>query len=230
METSYLSLFATTVLESFQTVWQGLLHLLPSILAAVVVLIIGWIVASGLGKLVQRAIELTQIDDAIDKAGLDRSLSDAGIDFNLAKLIAWLAKWFVLVVVMIAVADILNLTQITDFLQKVALFIPNIIIAVVILLVGLVLGNFTYKVVEKAVKASKLSATAGVLATLAKWSIIVFSFLAALSHLNIAKELIQTLFTGMVGMLALAGGLAFGLGGKDEAKEVLGRVRKEMQQ
>lgn len=230
METSYLSLFATTVLESFQTVWLGLLHLLPSILAAIVVLIVGWLAASGLGKIVQRAIEITKIDEAIDKAGLDRSLSDAGIDFNLAKLIAWLAKWFVIVVVLIAVADILNLTQITDFLQRVALFIPNIIIAVVILLVGFVLGNFTYKVVEKAVTASKLSSTAGVLATLAKWSIIVFSFLAALSHLNIAKELIQTLFTGLVGMLALAGGLAFGLGGKDEAKEILGRVRKEMQQ
>lgn len=230
METSYLTLFTVTVLESFQTVWEGLLRLLPSIIAAVIVLLVGWLLASALGKAVRRLIELTKIDDVIEGAGLDRSLSDAGVDFNLANLIGWLAKWFVIVVVLIAVADILNLTQITDFLQRVALFIPNIIIAVVILLVGFVLGNFVYKVVEKAVNASKLAATAGVLATMAKWSIIVFSFLAALSHLNIAKELIQTLFTGMVGMLALAGGLAFGLGGKDEAKEILGKVRKEMQQ
>lgn len=229
METSYLSLFAATVLESFRTVWDGLLVLLPNILAALIVLIAGWLAASGLGKLVRRGIELTQIDEAIDKAGLDRSLSEAGIDFNLAKLIGWLAKWFVIVVVLIAVADILNLTQITDFLQRVALFIPNIIIAVVVLLVGFVLGNFVYKVVDKAITASKLSSTAGVLATLAKWSIIVFAFLASLTHLNIAKELIQTLFTGMVGMLALAGGLAFGLGGKDEAREILAKIKQEMQ-
>jgi small-conductance mechanosensitive channel len=230
MRTSYLSLFATTVLDSFQTVWVGMLQLLPNILAAAVVLIFGWLAASGLGKLVQRAVEFTKVDEAIDKAGLDRSLSESGIDFNLGKLIGWLAKWFVLVVVMIAVADILKLPQITDFLKTVALFIPNIIIAVVILLVGFVLGNFTYKVVEQSIRASKLSATSGVLAALAKWSIIVFAFLAALTHLNIAKELIQTLFTGLVGMLALAGGLAFGLGGKDEAKEMLSKIKREMKQ
>lgn len=230
MRTSYLALFAQTVLDSFQTVWEGTLRLLPNILAAAIVLIIGWLLASGLGKLVRRAIEFTQIDEAIDKAGLDKSLADAGIDFNLGKLIGWLAKWFVIVVVLIAVADILNLPQITEFLETVAFFIPNIIIAVVILLVGFVLGNFTYKVVEKAIRASKLSAASNVLAALAKWSIIVFAFLAALTHLNIAKELIQTLFTGMVGMLALAGGLAFGLGGKDEAKEMLAKIKREVQQ
>lgn len=230
MNPSYLSLFATTVLDSFQTVWEGLLRLLPNIVAAAIVLIIGWLAAAGLGKVVRRAIEFTKVDDAIDSAGLTSSLKEAGIDFNIAKLVGWLAKWFVIVVILIAVADILNLTQITDFLQRVAFFIPNIIIAVVILLVGFVLGNFAYKVVEKAVDASKLSTSSGVLATLAKWSIMVFAFLAALTHLNIAKELVQTLFTGLVGMLALAGGLAFGLGGKDEAKEMLGKIKREMQQ
>lgn len=230
MRSSYLALFAATVVDSFWTVWEGALRLLPNVLAAVIVLIAGWLFASFVGKLIRRAIEFTQIDDAIDKAGLDKSLADSGIDFNLGKLIGWLAKWFVIIVVLIAVADILNLPQITDFLETVAFFIPNIIIAVVILLVGFVLGNFTYKIVEKAIRASKLGAAAGVLAALAKWSIIVFAFLAALTHLNIAKELIQTLFTGMVGMLALAGGLAFGLGGKDEAKEMLAKIKREVQQ
>lgn len=230
MEPSYLTLFTATVLDSFRTVGVGLLALLPNILAAAIVLVLGWLAASFVGTVVRRGIELTQIDDAIDKAGLDRTLTEAGVDFNLAKLIGWLAKWFIIVVVLIAVADILNMTQITDFLQRVALFIPNIIIAVVVLLVGFVLGNFVYKVVDKAITASKLSSTAGVLATLAKWSIIVFATLAALTHLNIAKELIQTLFTGLVGMLALAGGLAFGLGGKDEAKEMLAKIKREMQQ
>ncbi|MBI4122303.1 MAG: hypothetical protein HY461_03145 [Parcubacteria group bacterium] len=230
MEPSYLGLFAQTVLDSFETVWLGLLNLLPNVIAAIVVLIIGWFVASGLGKLVRRAVEFTQIDEAIDKAGLDKNLSDSGIDFNLGKLIGWLVKWFIIIGVFIAVADILNLPQITDFLKTVALFIPNIIIAVVILLVGFVLGNFTYKVVEKSITASRLSTSAGVLAALAKWAIIVFAFLAALSQLNIAKELIQTLFTGLVGLVALAGGLAFGLGGKDEAKEMISKIKHEMHQ
>ena len=230
MNPSYLAVFANTVVDSFQTVWQGLLQLLPSAIAAVIVLLIGWVVASGLANIVQRAIELTKIDDAIDKIGLDQNLTDIGIDFNLGRLFAWLTKWFILVVVLIAVAEILHLEQITQFLETVALYIPNIIIAVVILLVGFVLGNFVYKVVHSAILASKVNTAAGFLAALAKWAIVVFAFLAALEHLDIAKELIQTLFTGFVGMLALAGGLAFGLGGKDAAKDLLEKIRKEVQQ
>lgn len=229
MNSTYLSVFATTVVDSFQTVWIGLLALLPNLIAALIVLIIGWFVASGLGKLVQRAVEFTKVDQAIGQFGLDRSLKEAGIDFNLALLFGWLAKWFIIVVVLIAVAEILRLQQITDFLETVAFYIPNIIIAVVILLVGFVLGNFVHNVVHKSILASKVSTAAGILAALAKWAIVVFAFLAALSHLNIAKELIQTLFTGFVGMLALAGGLAFGLGGKDSAKDVLEKIRREIQ-
>jgi hypothetical protein len=229
MNPTYLSVFATTVVDSFQTVWIGLLQLLPNVIAALLVLIIGWLLASGLGRLVHRAVEFTKVDQAIDQFGLDRSLKEAGIKFNLASLFGWLAKWFVIVVVLIAVAEILRLQQITDFLETVALYIPNIIIAVVILLVGFVLGNFVHKVVHQAILASKVSTAAGVLAALAKWAIVVFAFLAALTHLNIAKELIHTLFTAFVGMLALAGGLAFGLGGKDAAREMLEKVRREIQ-
>ena len=228
MNEGYLSAFATTVLDSFQTVWQGLLNLLPNVIAALVVLIIGWILAAGLGRLIRRLVELTKVDDIIDKAGLDKSLSDIGIDFSLAKLIGWLTKWFVIIVTLIAVAEIVGLRQITDFLETIALYIPNIIIAVVILLVGLILGTFIQKLVVKTVEASKIKAASGLLATLAKWAIFGFALLAALNQLNIARELINTLFTGLVGMLALAGGLAFGLGGKDAAKDVISKLEKEI--
>lgn len=229
MEPNYLAAFATTVLESFNKVGAGLLNLLPSIIAALIVLVVGWLAASWAGKLVAKAIEFTKVDDIIDSAGLDRSLSEAGVDFNLAKLVGWLVKWFIIVVILIAVAEILGLDQITNFLETIALYIPNIIIAVVILLVGLVVGNFVDKVVHKAVLASNLSAAAGALSSLAKWAIIVFTFLAALTHLKIAEDLIQTLFMGLVGMLALAGGLAFGLGGKEAARELIDSIKRDVQ-
>lgn len=225
---SYLGAFATTVLDSFQTVWQGLLQILPNVIAAIVILVIGWIIAAALAKLVRRIIEFTKVDEVINKAGLDKSMSEIGIDFNLAKLISWLVKWFILIVVLIAVAEVLRLSQITTFLQTIAFYIPNIIIAIVILFVGLVLGNFVYRVVSKAVQASKLSVAERFLAALAKWSIFVFALLAALTHLKIAPELIQTLFTGLIGMLALAGGLAFGLGGKGAASDFIDKLRREI--
>ncbi len=229
MEPNYLAAFAATVLESFNKVWVGLLNLLPSMIAALFVLVIGWLAASWLGKLVTKVVEFTKVDDIIDKAGLDKSLADAGIEFNLAKLVGWLVKWFIIVVVLIAVAEILGLDQITNFLETIALYIPNIIIAVVILLVGLVVGNFVDKVVHKAVQASRLSSAAGALSAIAKWAIITFTVLAALTHLKIAQELIQTLFMGLVGMLALAGGLAFGLGGKEAARELIDTIKRDVQ-
>lgn len=229
MDQTYLTVFATTVVDSFQTVWVGLLRLLPNVIAAILVLIIGWLLASALGKLVRRAVEFTKVDEAINQFQWDRSLKEAGIEFNLARLFGWLAKWFVIIVVLIAVAEILRLQQITAFLETVALYIPNIIIAVVILLIGFVLGNFVHNVVYKSILASKVSTAAGLVAAVAKWAIVVFAFLAALTHLNIARELIHTLFTAFVGMLALAGGLAFGLGGKDAARDMLEKIRREIQ-
>lgn len=220
--------FALTVLDAFKTIGDGIITILPAIIAAAIVLILGWLAAAGVAKLVKKGIQLTKIDDVIDRAGLDRFLSDVGIDFNLSNIIAWLVKWFLIIVVLIAVANILKLDELTGFLKEVALYIPNIIVAVVVLLVGFVLGNFTHKVVTKTVEASKLNATAGLLATLSKAAIIVFALITALYQLGVGRELIQTLFTGFVGMIALAGGLAFGLGGKDAAKDTIDKVRQEI--
>lgn len=229
MEPNYLAAFTATVVDSFQLVWNGILELMPNLIGALTVLIIGWVLASAVGKIVQRAVEFTKVDELLDKSLFDKNLTEAGIDFNLAKLIGWLFKWFIIVAVLIAVAEILGLEQITTFLETIALYIPNIIIAIVILLVGLVLGNFVDKVVRKTVAASQIKTAAGFLASLAKWAIIVFTFLAALSHLKIAETLISTLFMGLVGMLALAGGLAFGLGGKEAAKELIESVKRDIQ-
>ncbi|MDD5110052.1 MAG: hypothetical protein PHI63_02460, partial [Patescibacteria group bacterium] len=131
-------------------------------------------------------------------------------------------------VVFITAADMLGWSQLTTFLTDVALYLPKVLVAVLILLAGLVLANFVSVIVRKGLTTSKVG-YAGVLSAFARWLIIVFTVMAALVQLEIAKELMQTLFTGMVGMIALAGGLAFGLGGKDLAKEIMEKIKKETQ-
>ena len=126
-----------------------------------------------------------------------------------------------------AATDILKLVQVTNFLNSIILYLPNVVVAAVILAVAFLVANFVYAVVKGSTKVAGL-VSATLLATIAKWAIVIFGFLAALIQLGIATSLINTLFIGFVAMLALAGGLAFGLGGKDEAATILRKIRQEI--
>jgi len=212
---------------SLLNLWENLLGFLPQLIAALVVFIVGLIIAALLRRLVIRVVDVLKLDDLSEKLGLTPALRKYGFKFNIGRLLGWLIKWFVVVAFLIATVDILQWHEVTVFLTEVVLYLPNVVIAVVILLVGLLLANFVQEVVKAAVEAAKL-ASATALAGIAKWSIVVFSFMAALVQLGIAERLVNTLFTGFVAMLALAGGLAFGLGGKDHASKLVSRLKRDI--
>ena len=207
--------------------WNSLLAFLPRLLGAVVVFIIGIIIATLLRRLVVQAVKILHIDELFQKFDLKVTLERAGLRLHVGKLLGWIVKWFFIVFSLIAATDILGWQQITDYLQQVVLFLPNVIIAVIILLAGILLGNFVGSVVKSAVEAAKLS-SADFLAGISKWALFIFTFMAALVQLQIAQDLIRVLFTGLVAMLALAGGLAFGLGGKEQATRLIERLRRDI--
>lgn len=214
---------------SFQTMWANLLSFLPEFLIALIVFIIGLIVAVSLGKLAAKIIYWIRLDDLVKSTGLVEKCEALGLRFTLSSIVGWIVKWFFVVVVLLAVTNFLGWAQVTDFLSEVAMYLPNVLIAVVILTVGLVMGQFAHNVVEKAIKVSQTPTMAyKPLAALSKWSIIIFALLAALVQLGIATALIQILFTGLIAMLAIAGGLAFGLGGKEKASKWLDAIEKEV--
>jgi len=126
-----------------------------------------------------------------------------------------------------AATDILQLTQVTAFLNSILLYIPNVVVAVIILAIVVLVGNFVYSIVKGSTKAAGVM-SATMLATISKWAIIIFGVLAALLQLGIAASLVNTIFIGIVAMLTLAGGLAFGLGGKEEAANILRKLREEI--
>src|SRR3989344_4613475 len=216
-----------TVLASFNTLWEGFVAIIPSLVAAFLVLVIGWAIAVVLARLVEKIIHALWIEHAVEKLRVKEMFSEIGIKFSFAELIGWLVKWFLLIVVFIAAADILGLSQITVFLQSVVLYIPNVIIAVVIVLLGVLIGSFTGDVVHRAIKTSKLHSGEAI-GGIAKWAIIVFAFMAGLMQLGIAAEMTDTLFKGIVSLIALAGGIAFGLGGRDTAEHMLGVLKKDL--
>ncbi|MFH1866557.1 MAG: hypothetical protein ABIJ81_00515 [Patescibacteria group bacterium] len=221
--------WASTIVLSFQNMWDKFTDFLPELLVAIIVLIVGLLIAAALGRVAAKLIRLVKLDDLLSRTGVSQKAESAGVQFSLSGLVGWIVKWFFIIVVFIAVADILSWVQVTDFLTAVALYIPNVLIAVIILTVGIIVGQFIHDVVEKAIHVSKAPTTsAKTMAALSKWSIVIFSIMAALIQLGVAVRLIEILFTGLVAMLAIAGGLAFGLGGKEKASKWLEAIEKEV--
>ncbi len=224
---SYFQNWNDAVVASLQNLWVKIVAYVPELLAALVVLLIGLILSSVLSKLAKKLVELTKVDNLVQKIDATKKLEEAGMKLSFAAIIAWVVKWFFIIITLIAVVDILKLEQVNLFLQDIAMYVPNVIVAVIILAIGLVLGQFIFDVVEKSAKASNVTKhTSDVLAAVAKWAITVFALLAALVQLGVATNLIEILFTGLIAMLALAFGLAFGLGGKEQASKWLEKISK----
>ncbi|MCX6766319.1 MAG: hypothetical protein NT170_00850 [Candidatus Moranbacteria bacterium] len=212
---------------SLLNLWERFINFLPALVGAILVFVAGWIVAVALGKAVEHIVKVIRIDDVVEKAGTKGRLRKAGVELNIAKFFGGLVKWFLILVFLMAATDILHLVQVTSFLNSIVLYLPNVIVAAVILAIAFLVGTFAYAVIKGSTKVAGI-VSATLLATIAKWAIVIFGLLAALVQLGVASSLINTIFIGFVAMLALAGGLAFGLGGKDEAAMILKKLRREI--
>lgn len=212
---------------SLINIGQRVIGFLPAVIGAILVFVIGWVISATVGKLVEKGMKSLGVDKTAEKTGIARKFNDIGISSSVSAFIGALIKWFLVMVFLMATTDILGLVQVTDFLNSILLYIPNVIVAVVILAAVFLLGNFVYSVVKGSTRAAGVM-SATLLATISKWAIIIFGIFAAFIQLGIASSLISTIFIGLVAMLALAGGLAFGLGGKEEAQLIIKKLREEL--
>ncbi|OGG38024.1 hypothetical protein A2116_00995 [Candidatus Jorgensenbacteria bacterium GWA1_49_17] len=218
--------WVSVIVGSLQNLWVAAVGVLGDIVGALIVLIVGLIVASGLGALVERVIAAVKLDKLLMSLGIEEYFERAGISINSGKFLGRLVYWFLVVVFLLAATDILGLFTLSSFLRDVAAFIGrNVIGAVLIMLAAVVVGNFLRNVVKASVKSAKLHA-ASFLGSLTWWAIVIFGFFAALSQLGIAVSILNSIVTGFVAMLAIAGGIAFGLGGKDYAMHLIGKLRE----
>lgn len=197
----------------------------PNILGALLVILIGlfigWIVEKAIVKSANK-IKLTTLSN---KIGLDALLKKAKIKSHISVLIGRFLKGYIIFMFIMAAANILALYQIAEFLETIIAYIPNVLIALVILLIGIRFGNTTSAIIETTLKVAN-SSTAKLVASIAKYAMIFFAVMAALTQLEIANDIVMTMFIGFISMIALGGGLAFGLGGKDLVRELLEDLRK----
>jgi hypothetical protein len=212
---------------SLQDVWLQVVGFLPELILAIIVVIIGLIVAAGLGKFIERIFGAIKLDNFLRQVGVEGFLQRGGLRLNSGHFMGQLVYWFFIVAFLLAASDILGFSAFALFLREVLNYIPRVIVAALILLAAFVAGNFVRGLVRTSVMGAKLH-SGKTIATVAWWGVVVFGFLAALSQLGVAVQIINTLITGLIAMLALAGGLAFGLGGREQATQWLNRMRDEM--
>lgn len=223
-----LNTWGTVLTASFQSLWWGVVAFLPNMLVAIIIFIFGWLVGSVLGRWVAQIIGALKVDQALDGIGTGDLVSRAGFRLDVGAFIGGLVRWFVIAVFLVAAAEVLNLTQVTAFLRDVVLgYLPNVVVASLILVLAAIIGEATQRLVTGAARAASMP-SAALVGGIARWAVWIFGFITALVQLQIAVVLLQTLFTGLVAMLALAGGLAFGLGGRDVAARYLEKLRHDI--
>ncbi len=207
------------VWHSFLNSLNTFMSFLPALLGALIILIIGWVVSGFLARLIVKALNMVGFERAVQSSGISDFIKRSGTRWTTSQLIAELIKWFIRLIFIQAAANILGMAQITTIINSIVLFIPNLIVAVVIIVIGSLIARFLSGLVRASVSEIGVG-NPNVLATLVQYAVIGFAMIAAFNQVGIAAVVVNTLFIGMVASLALAVGLALGLGGREVGAQI----------
>ncbi|MEK7559605.1 MAG: hypothetical protein AAB521_04840 [Patescibacteria group bacterium] len=213
----------TTLVASINAGLVLLVAFIPKFVLGLVILLIGIIIASILKQAVLELSKALKVETFLKKYGVP----EARDEFSWTSILAEIVRWFVIILFLLPTADVWGLPRIDTVLNQVLLYIPNVFVAVVIAMIGFVFARIAHDVVLASAKGLSPD-TARTVASITRWAIAVFVILAVLNQLGVAADLVKILFTGFVAMLAIAGGIAFGLGGQSSAKDVIEDVRKKL--
>lgn len=209
--------------------WNAFVLFIPTLIGGLIVFFVGVIIANGISQLVEKLIDLLKIDPILEKVGFKQFTDKAGIRLDTGFFIGQIVKWLIILSFLVAACNIWNLSAVGDFLKSIVDYLPNVLVATLILLAAIVLGEYFAKFVRASVAGVGLKYQ-NFLGGISRWVFIIFGLIAALSQLQVASYIINTFFTGIVAMIAIAGGLSFGLGGKDFARELLGRLKGDLEE
>jgi len=196
---------------------------LPMLIGAIILFVAGWIIAKLLKIGTVRLLKLVRFDSAMDKTGVKAFLEKGDIKRSSSEIIGSLIYWFVMILTLIAALDALGLPIVSDILDDIFLYIPNVVAAVLVLSLGILLGNLLSDVVRIAASNAGIANSEG-LGKTAFYAIMLFSGAIALVQLGIGEQLVAAVFVIAFGALALALALAFGLGGREAAAEYLKKI------
>jgi hypothetical protein len=197
-----------------------LMNYLPTLFGALIILTIGWLVAKTLRRMVSRGLEKIHFNKLAEKAGISEILNKGGLKTSANEVLSSLVYWLAIIMVLVMVVNALGLPQASNVLESLFAYIPNVIAAMFVLVVGMFLANFVSGIIRTAAGNASLPRPE-MLATVSRWAIIIFAGTISLRELGIATLLVTTTFNIILGGFCLALALAFGLGGRDAAAKYL---------
>ena len=220
MQTNLFGSLQTSVALASNQVLLGIVGFLPNILGALVLFLIGWIVAGWLKNLVSKIVNITKLDSLIKNPAVTDFLKNAQVSHKIEDVIGEVVRWLVLILFFVAGVNVLGITSISLFLNSILSAIPTLIAAVLTLVIGVVVAGFLEKMVKGSLGSSDPSMSR-LVGKAVSYAIMTFFVLAALSQLGIASYFINTVFTGFILAVALALGIGLGFGSKDLIKKLL---------
>lgn len=200
----------------------GIVAFLPRLVGFIVILLVGWIIAAAIEKGVVWLLHRVNLHGVAARTGLTNMEQRMNMRMDVVKILGKIVFWFVFLIFIVPAVDALGLTTVSNLLNTIIGYLPDVFVAVLVLFLGLVLGNFCANLVHGLISDTRLG-NPNIFANITRYAIIGFAVLIALYQLQIAPALITTLFTAIVGAMALAFGLAFGLGGRESAQRWLQR-------
>lgn len=203
------------------------MEFLPKFVIGLLVFLIGWMIASGIGKVLARVLKRIKFDTLFQKSGWKTALESADIRVNPSEFVGAIVKWVFVIVFLQIFVEILGLASFANFLTSVLEWLPNVIVAAAIFVVSIIVADILEKLIKASVKKLEIKYTQ-LLGAIVRGAIYTFAVLAILLQLGVADAIITTVINGLVGMFALAFGLAFGLGGKDAASEAIKSLQDKL--
>lgn len=192
----------------------------PKIIGFLLIVIVGWFIASLIDRGLAAVLRSIRFNELARRAGLADFVDKMGMNTDPAGLIGLVVKWFVRLIALVVAFDALGLPAVSDVLQQLLLWLPNVVVALVVLVIGGLCARGLSNVVRGTAAEAGLT-NANLLARLASFVVWAFAIVVAVNQIGIATELVDILFMAVVGALALGLGLAFGLGGRETAAEIL---------
>ncbi len=219
--------WGTAIVSSFATAIALVFTFIPKLLGFLVILLIGWLIATAISKAVTFLLRKVGFDRIATRIGLTRLEESMGLKMDAAALLGKIVYWFLFLIFLVPAVDALGLTTVSTLLGQVIAYIPNVFVAIVVLFLGTLAATFVADLIRGATANAHVG-NPTIFANIARYAILGFVALIALEQLQIAPALLNILFTAIVGGAALAFGLAFGLGGQQTAHKYLERTEQSV--
>lgn len=217
---SQISDWGQAMMASLASALALFFNAIPKIIAFGIILVIGWLIASLIARGIVALLHMVRFNELATRSGFSDFVQKMGTESDASGLIATVVKWFIQLIVLVVAFDALGLPAVSDVLRQLLLWLPNLIVALVVLMIGGLAANALARIVRGATDEAGFD-NPDLLSKIAAIAVWAFAIVIAVNQIGVATTLVNTLFMAVVGALALAFGLAFGLGGRETAGEIL---------